>query len=612
MNFYGAMLTIWHLRPAIQRRFPLHKGLARDWLRFLAWCATHGRKDYAILREIPLWDDELKRPVDLPQLRGDHWQHAHSLATYLHGITLHRWSLSGMTQSAWARDLAAKRFWRGARHRNHAPKIPAWQKESIHEAFGSFELFYRSVANRNERTLGNAALIDSLGLHDMNELDVEVSNARPKLIKIPSNLHRSPIPLPQSLVWLAEPLVQRIRKAPSQAELTRVIQLISTAPVAPSALSGAFGVNLYGYAHGELGIGEDIRQMAVALQSQGILVCILNFQPGSNISQADRSADSLIVTEPRYGINIFCMTGIETTRYVCEKGLSALEGRYNIGLWPWELPDWPESCRHAYACVDEIWGISEYTAHAHRHAAPRPVMPMSLPVELGVVGEQTRSDFGLPENPFLFYFAFDINSNAARKNPEGLIEAFQKAFPTENQDQVGLVLKISHPETSCKLWAKIRKIAKRDKRIRVVEKTLRRPELLALFKACDCLVSLHRAEGFGRCIAEALLLDKQVIATGFSGNLDFCHEPRVALVRHSMRALTAKDYMWGEGQSWAEPDLDHAAELMRSIWKNPRETRHRDFDFSPSTVGRRYSARLEEIWKNHAADPRNADFSRHV
>jgi hypothetical protein len=508
-----------------------------------------------------------------------------------------------MTQSAWARDLAAKRFWRGARHRNHAPKTPAWQKESIHEAFGSFELFYRSVANRNERTLVKAALIESLGMQDMNELDVEACNARPKLLKLPANLHRSPIPLPQPLMWLAEPIVQRIRKAPSQAELTRVIEHIDTAPVVPSALSGSFGVNLYGYAHGELGIGEDIRQVAVALQSEGIPVCILNFKPGSNISQADRTADPLIVTNPKYGINVFCMTGIETTRYVCEKGLSALEGRYNIGLWPWELPDWPESCRHAYACVDEVWGISQYTAHAHRHAAPRPVLPMGLPVELGPLGAQTRKDFGLPSESYLFYFAFDINSNAARKNPEGLIKAFQMAFPKEGKDQVGLVLKISHPETGCKLWSKIRKIARRDRRIHLIEKTMRRPELLALFNACDCLVSLHRAEGFGRCIAEALLLDNQVITTGFSGNLDFCHEPRVALVRHTMRSVEAKDYMWGEGQQWAEPDLDHAAELMRSIRKAPREVGAGNCDFSLDSVGQRYKSRLEEIWHQYAAKP---------
>lgn len=391
----------------------------------------------------------------------------------------------------------------------------------------------------------------------------------------------------------------KFRRFPTEAERASVTRLISTSPRKVCSIRQPFGVNLFGYAHGEIGIGEDIRQVAIALQTKRVPVCIINFKPGSNISQADRTVDPLIVNEPRYGINVFCMTGIETTRYVCEKGLSALEGRYSIGLWPWELPDWPESCRHAYACVDEVWGISQYTAHAHRHAEPRPVMPMGLPVELGPIGTQTRNDFGLPENTFLFYFAFDINSNAARKNPEGLIKAFQKAFPAGGRERVGLVLKISHPETGCRLWKKIRKIAQRDKRIHVIEKTMRRPELLALFKACDCLVSLHRAEGFGRCIAEALLLDKQVITTGFSGNLDFCHEPRVALVRHTMRKVEAKDYMWGEGQMWAEPDLDHAAELMRSIWQEPREIGPGNYDFSPEIIGQRYKARLEEIWQQY-------------
>lgn len=604
LSVLGSMLAIWHLRPAIQRRFPLSRGRSRDWLRFLSWCATDGRREYAILRESRLWNEELSRPLALPQLANDRWQGAHSLASTLHGIALHRWGLSGMLGNAAARNRAARHFWRGARHGIQTPPIATWQRKALDEAFGNPVGVARFIAMKKHASACDSELIRQYGLEDLNVSSAATDDTSATSLTLPEDLQCSPVPLPQPLMRLIEPILQRTRKGPTHADSVRVMKRLETAPCAARISHYRFGVNLIGYARGELGIGEDIRQVAVALQAQGIPVCILNFQPGSNISQADRSADSLIVTEPRYGINIFCMTGIETTRYVCEKGLSALDGRYNIGLWPWELPDWPESCRHAYACVDEIWGISEYTARAHRHAAPRPVMPMSLPVELGAVGEQTRSDFGLPENPFLFYFAFDINSNAARKNPEGLIEAFQKAFPTENQDQVGLVLKISHPETSCKLWAKIRKIAKRDKRIRVVEKTLRRPELLALFKACDCLVSLHRAEGFGRCIAEALLLDKQVIATGFSGNLDFCHEPRVALVRHGMSALTAKDYMWGEGQSWAEPDLDHAAELMQSIWKNPRETRHRDFDFSPSTVGRRYSARLEEIWKIHAADPK--------
>jgi hypothetical protein len=129
---------------------------------------------------------------------------------------------------------------------------------------------------------------------------------------------------------------------------------------------------------------------------------------------------------------------------------------------------------------------------------------------------------------------------------------------------------------------------------------MRRPELLALFNACDSFISLHRAEGFGRCLAEALLLGKQVIATGFSGNTDFCHEPRVALVRYSKVGLKPGDYMWGEGQSWAEPDVDHAAELMRSVRESPRSVGDKEFPFDPNKIGKIYAERLREIWKRHA------------
>ncbi len=126
---------------------------------------------------------------------------------------------------------------------------------------------------------------------------------------------------------------------------------------------------------------------------------------------------------------------------------------------------------------------------------------------------------------------------------------------------------------------------------------MRRPELLALFRGTDCFVSLHRAEGFGRCVAEALLLGKQVVTTGFSGNLDFCKEPRVALVRSSMVPLKAGDYMWEDGQSWAEPDISHAAELMRSVRENPRLDSKEDLVFDPTAAGIRYASRLHEIWE---------------
>jgi len=595
------MLAIWHLRPATQRRFPLHKCEQRDWLRYLAWCSTDGRKDYTVLREIPEWDEELNRPVDIPRLAGDHWRECHSLATFLHGLTVHRWSLSGMLRSSRARSLAAKRFWGGARKRNHAPPIPGWQRKVVLEEFGGKNGLARAVRMREHGTLSDNEVVEILELDDLEARpEAECRKGAPPVI-ICDDLQRCPLPLPQPLMRLLEPVIQLARKGPTHAESVKVMSLIDTTPAAPHLTHRVFGVNLVGFARGELGIGEDIRQVALALEAQGIPVCVLDFAPGKNISQADHGAERFMSNEPIYGINLFCLTGIETTRYVCERGLDSLAGRYNIGLWPWELPDWPENCRHAYTCVDEIWGISEYTARAHRFAGPRPVLPMGLPVELGPVGPQTRADFGLPEDAYLYCFAFDINSSAARKNPEGLISAFQKAFPIGSKEQVGLVLKVSHAETGCALWRRIRHAAKKDPRIRLVEETMRRPELLALFNVCDCFVSLHRAEGFGRCLAEALLLGKQVVTTGFSGNTDFCREPRVALVRHRMTPLKRGDYMWGEGQSWADPDLEHAAELMRSVRLHPRPVPSADYPFLPSTIGRRYAARLHEVWAQHAS-----------
>ena len=421
LSVIGAMLAIWHLRPATQRRFPLSRGRNRDWLRFLAWCATDGRREYAILRESPLWNEELSKPVALPQLAKDRWQSIHSLASFLHGIAQHRWGLSGMLGSTASRHRAARHFWRGARHGMHSPPIAAWQRKALNEAFGNAAGLARFISMKKHASACDSERIRQYGLEDLNASSAALpDDFSTALLTLPKNLQYSPVPLPQPLMRLIEPIAQRTRKSPTHAEIVQVMKPLESAPTTPRITRGQFGVNLIGYARGELGIGEDIRQVALALETQGIPVCILDFAPGKNISQSDDTAERLISDKPLYGINLFCLTGIETTRYMCERGLSTVKGRYNIGLWPWELPDWPESCRHAYACVDEVWGISNYTAHAHRHAAPRSVLPMSLPVELGPIDTQTRNDFGLPENTFLFYFAFDINSNAARKNPEGL------------------------------------------------------------------------------------------------------------------------------------------------------------------------------------------------
>ncbi|MCW5602695.1 glycosyltransferase [Nitrosomonas sp.] len=137
-----------------------------------------------------------------------------------------------------------------------------------------------------------------------------------------------------------------------------------------------------------------------------------------------------------------------------------------------------------------------------------------------------------------------------------------------------------------------------NNRIHIIESTLPRPELLALYKACDCFISLHRAEGFGRGLAEALQLGLHVIATGYSGNVGFCQSPYADLVNYRLIKLKKRQYPHSEGQVWADPDINHAAELMRRFVLAKRANRHHHAwpEFSAVAVGQRYKTRLETIY----------------
>jgi len=597
---YGTMLAIWHLRPALQRRFPLHKGKAKDFVRFLAWCAIDGRREYTILRSIPEWDTALQRPLLLPALKRDIWSGGFSVAMFLYGVSRYRHFIAPMLKDVKARHRIARAFWRGERHKSFLPKPSKWQIEFLERQFGDADCLTEVLRFKKDAEKNTLKLAEEFGLSDiLPSVEESAGGVLPPGIQ-PDNAFfpvkpcrvyvRLPMRIYPKLAWL----LSRFNRRPSQFQLASITNRIATGRGASFQPSAPFGVNLFGYAQSEIGIGEDVRLVALALESQKIPFCVVNVKPGDNVSQKDNSVEHWLVDKPRYAINIFCTTGIEQVRYACEQGLDVFEGCYNIGFWPWELPDWPTSCTHAFSMVDELWGISHYTANAYRQAQ-RPVHAMSLPVTIESVASKGREEFGLPAEDYLFVFSFDFNSTLARKNPLAVILAFQRAFPRSAESGVGLVVKASHVDASNNDWKRIQTLIDADSRIYLVNKTLRRPELLALYQCCDCYVSLHRAEGFGRGLAEALMLDLQLIATNFSGNLDFCTSERVGLVGYQYRDVRCLEYFHGDGQRWAAPDLSHAAELMRDIRVNPRPVKPRQFNFSPAIVGARYAQRLNEI-----------------
>lgn len=374
-----------------------------------------------------------------------------------------------------------------------------------------------------------------------------------------------------------------------------------------------FGVNLIGYAFGQLGIGEDVRMAGKALLSINIPMTMLDFPPGDGVGQNDRTMTEHVSSTGDFAFNIFPLTAEETGRYYAERGRDQFVDRYNIGYWPWELGSWPQEWNMLFDLVDEVWVSSQHTFDSIRPVCKKPLYLMPMAVELGAVKKfrskaQARNYFNLPEKAKLFCFSFDLKSYVDRKNPRACIDAFIAAFPKREfkADQVGLVVKVHKPSTYNAAWSELKKIARSDKRIHIIEQTLDRKDLLALFQSCNCYISLHRAEGFGRGLAEALQLGLHVICTGYSGNVDFCQPPQADLVKYRLIKVKRSQYPHAKGQVWAEPSVKHAAKLMRQFYdhgvENPVDV---DFSgFSPEVVGQRYKSRLKEIWASRNEEGR--------
>ena len=389
---------------------------------------------------------------------------------------------------------------------------------------------------------------------------------------------------------------------------------LATAPEGRNLGPRPFGVNLVGYARGELGIGEDLRMAVAACEAANIPYALVNLDPGSAASQGDRSLEEQLTAAEETGFapfscNVLCLTGFETARAYLEIGPKLFEGRYNIGWWPWELPVWPRDWAPAFDLVDEIWAATDFThamyqnalASLHDESRFKPVTHMPLAVSISRLQSVTRAELGLPEKSFLFLYIFDFNSYLARKNPFAAINAFQRAFPED--PGVGLVLKTMNSQAKNPTWRKFLAACARDPRIKLIDRTLARGQVLGLIERCDAYLSLHRAEGFGRTLAEAMLMGKPVVATDFSGSRDFLNPSNGFPVRWRRRAVRAGEYPFvnkADGPWWAEPDVDDAAHQMRAARVLDPRNRERVVTsaqsmFSPAEVGKKIRLRLAEV-----------------
>lgn len=365
-------------------------------------------------------------------------------------------------------------------------------------------------------------------------------------------------------------------------------------------LKNVLGVNVAGYIKSESGLGEGVRTTLRALEAAEVPFVINNCNFDFEHRKTDKSFSDFSEDNP-YPINLVQVNADSLFKFLESAGTDYLKNQYNIGFWAWEMLRFPREWFFAFDLFNEIWTPSNFCIEAISSVSPVPVIRMPHAINLPVPSIN-RARIGLPEDTFIFLFIFDFSSTVERKNPAAVIKAFIQAFGGEDK-KVLLVIKSSNADFEPHKAAALRSLADGAANIKFIDQKMPREELNALIYHTDCYVSLHRAEGFGLTMAEAMFYGKPVIATDYSSNTDFMNVGNSLPVKYEITQLNEDLGFFKRGDLWAEPDVADAAQKMRFVFENQtqakiigetaaREMRSR---YSPQAVGEKMKDRLLRI-----------------
>jgi glycosyltransferase involved in cell wall biosynthesis len=410
----------------------------------------------------------------------------------------------------------------------------------------------------------------------------------------------------------------RVRASPElgidRTITARVAAAIGRIPVpdrpAPTALATPGPVvEVVGFVQADLGIGEAARRLAQSLTAAGVTHAVTPYRRHSP-SRMGADAPQATVTDIAADVEIGCVNLDHYPALARERAARPGPPPYRIGYWWWEVADFPAQFSGSFDLVDEVWCSTEFVAAALRAGSPVPVVQVPMAItEPALDPAATRAGLGLPDG-FLFLFVFDFFSTMARKNPLGLVAAFDAAFPPGSGPS--LVVKTINGVHRVPELEQLRLAAVDRPDITVVDGYVDERTLASMVAAADCYVSLHRSEGFGLTLADAMALGVPVIATAYGGNLEFMDAVNSTLVPARRVPIGREGAPYPVDGEWAEPDHAAAVAALRAAVTDAAAQRERAAAagpvllerFSVRRCGERVAARLAEIRRSRAADAR--------
>ena len=326
-------------------------------------------------------------------------------------------------------------------------------------------------------------------------------------------------------------------------------------------------IDIVGYARGDFGVAQNLRGVVEAFKLLDYKINVLDVSTNENQSETDQSLNKYIKLRSNSRIQIYCVNADQTAITINNLSNKLSDRKYKIGYWFWELAEFPKAWMSAFDKLDEVWAPTKFIYECLKKVSPIPVYYIPVVVEPKLIKSFDRNYFGLPKESYLFHFSYDFHSFTERKNPEAVLKAFENAF-RNSKEKVGLVIKMNNAEKYPYSYNKLISKISNDDRIFIINKTLSRQEMYGLINSSDAYVSLHRSEGFGLGLAESMFFGKPVIATGYSGNLDFMNKYNSCLVPFKLVKVRKGEYPYGKNQFWAEPSIAEAGRYMKKLVSN--------------------------------------------